>query len=197
MESYQKKSDEELIILLKKRDELAFNEIYKRHWHLLYFHSAKLLANEEEAQDLVQDIFFSLWERSEILDIRINLRNYLYKSIRNKVFSLLRHQKVKSDFAQILLKEFQELNHTTIEVINEREMISLIEMQIDKLPPKLKTVFELSRKEFLSNKEIAERLNINQEAVKKRLHRTISILKSALGKNTIVYLTALYLLQKK
>ncbi|MCX2584457.1 RNA polymerase sigma factor [Pedobacter sp. MR22-3] len=181
MYNYGELADEELVLLLKERDKLAFTEIYRRNWHLLYLHAFKILGNEDEAKDLVQDTFFSVWEKSNDLQIKTNLKGYLFIAVRNRIFSLIRKKKANPDFVDILLEELNQLDNTTVEHIDERELIRLIDLEIEQLPKKMKEVFNLSRKEFLTNKEIALKLNMSEEAVKKQIHRSIKILKLKLG----------------
>ncbi|QDW23975.1 RNA polymerase sigma factor [Pedobacter sp. KBS0701] len=181
MYNYGELVDEELLLLLKQRDKLAFTEIYQRNWHLLYLHAFKILGNEDEAKDLVQDTFFSIWEKAGQLEIKTNLKGYLFIAVRNRIFSLIRKKKANPDFVDILLAELNQLDNATVEHIDERELIRLIDLEIEQLPKKMKEVFNLSRKEFLTNKEIAMKLNMSEEAVKKQIHRSIKILKVKLG----------------
>ncbi len=197
MTNYSEFTETELILLLKERDRLAFTEIYQRHWHMLYLHSYKVLGNEDEAKDLVQDTFFAFWERSAILEIKTNLKGYLYTSVRNRIFSLIRKRKVNPDFVSLIVEEMEGLDNATAEHIDERELIRLIDCEIEQLPPKMKQVFELSRKEFLTNKEIALRLNMTEEAVKKQVHRSIRILKMKLGPYAGVSLALLSAIHQK
>lgn len=181
MQNYAEFADEELILLLKERDKLAFTEIYQRHWHMLYLHTFKILGDEDESKDLVQDTFFTFWEKSGELQIKSNLKGYLFVAVRNRIFSLIRKRKVNPDFVDVVMEELNQLDNTTIESIDERELIRLIDTEIEQLPKKMKEVFELSRKEFLTNREIAIKLNMSEEAVKKQIHRSIRTLKLKLG----------------
>jgi len=181
MKNYEEFADEELILLLKERDKLAFTEIYQRHWHMLYMHTFKILGDEDESKDLVQDTFFTFWEKSSELQIKSNLKGYLFVAVRNRIFSLIRKRKVNPDFVDVVMEELNQLDNTTIERIDERELVRLIDAEIEQLPKKMKEVFELSRKEFLTNREIAVKLNMTEEAVKKQIHRSIRTLKLKLG----------------
>ena len=181
MENYGELADEELVLLLKERDKLAFTEIYQRNWHTLYLHTFKILGDEDESKDLVQDAFFSIWEKSGDLEIKTNLKGYLFVAVRNRIFSLIRKKKANPDFVDVVIEELNQLDNTTVEHIDERELIYLIDLEIEQLPKKMKEVFKLSRKEFLTNKEIALKLNMSEEAVKKQIHRSIKTLKLRLG----------------
>lgn len=180
MSTLQTLSDLELVALLKEADTGAFTEIYRRHWHLLYLHTHKLLDNKDEAKDLVQDVFFSLWTKANELDVRTNVKGYLYVTARNKVLNAIRDKK-GSTFIELIAEEITAMDHTTVQAIDERELAALINAEIEQLPPKMKLVFELSRKEFLTHKEIAERLDMNEEAVKKQISRSLKTIRLKLG----------------
>jgi len=180
MSSFQTLSDLELVTLLKEGDTAAFTEIYRRHWHLLYLHTRKLLGDKDEAKDLVQDVFYTLWTKVKELDVRTNLKGYLYVTARNRVLNVIRDKK-GSTFIELIAEEISAMDHSTVQEIDERELAALIDAEIELLPPKMKLVFELSRKEFLTHKEIAERLDMNEEAVKKQISRSIKTLRLKLG----------------
>jgi len=180
MPHFETLSDLELVTLLKDGDKAAFTEIYRRHWHLLYLHTRKLLTDKDEAKDLVQDVFYSLWTKAAELDIRTNVKGFLYVTARNRVLNAIRNKKGNT-FIELIAEEITAMDHTTVQAIDERELAALIDAEIDQLPPKMKLVFELSRKEFLTHKEIAERLDMNEEAVKKQISRSIKILRLKLG----------------
>jgi RNA polymerase sigma-70 factor (ECF subfamily) len=180
MSSYEDYTDEMLILLLKSGDELAFTEIYRRHWHMLYLHAKKVLADGHEAKDLVQDLFFSLWTKAAALDVKTNLKGYLYVMARNRVLNLLR-QKKQHDFVELIAEELEAQDVSLLQAISQQELAELIDAEIARLPPKMRLVFELSRRSFLTHKEIAERLDMNEEAVKKQISRSLKLLKLKLG----------------
>ncbi|WP_316814361.1 RNA polymerase sigma-70 factor [Pedobacter heparinus] len=184
MSIYTSYTDQELIFLLKERDELAFTEIYRRHWHMLYLHAWKILNDQDEAKDLVQDFFFAFWEKSGSLDVKVNLKGYLYRGITNRVLNAVRKQKTNNDFIDLIAAVMQESDNTTVETIDEHQLMALIDAELAQLSPKSRQIFEMSRKDFLSNKEIAERLDMTEEAVKKQVQRAVKILKLKLGHYT-------------
>ncbi|SMC55121.1 RNA polymerase sigma factor [Pedobacter africanus] len=197
MATYTALSDQELIILLKERDELAFTEIYRRHAHMLYLHAFKILGEEDEAKDLIQEVFFAFWEKASLIEVKTNLKGYLYVALRNRIFKLIRRRKVNLDFVNLIAAQLDGLDHTTVETIDEKELIALIDREIEALPKKMKQVFELSRKEFLSNKEIAARLNMTEEAVKKQIHRALKQLKLKLGSAAEISLMLIAVIHQK
>jgi len=197
MVDYSTYTDKELVFLLKEGEELAFTEIYRRHWHMLYLHAWKILEDKDEAKDLVQDMFFSFWEKSAELDVKSNLKGYLYRAVRNRVLNALRKKKTNHDFIDLIAAEMEELDNSTVEAIDEHQLSALIDAELEKLPVKSRQIFEMSRKEFLSNKEIAAILDMNEEAVKKHMQRTVKMLKIRLERYGGVSLLLFSILQNK
>ncbi len=181
MSDYSKFSDNTLTTLLKAGDHAAFTAIYNRFFGVLYLHALKRLRDEGEAKDIVQELFASLWNKREAVLAKTNLSNYLYTAIRNGVFNYIAHQKVASKYMQTLPSYLEEGECLTDHLARERQLAAIIEKEIYKLPEKMRIVFELSRKEGLSHKEIAERLGISEETVKSQIKNSLRQLKSKLS----------------
>jgi RNA polymerase sigma-70 factor (ECF subfamily) len=169
--AYSQLSDVELAGLLKSGDQAAFAQIYDRYWRILYGHVYKMLLDEEEAKDVIQEVFSEIWVRRE--QQYDNLSGYLYVSARYKVINLIRKSKFRGAYLQSLAGFATECSTATLEQLNERDLAAAIEREIQALPPRMKEIFELSRKENLSYKEIAQRLGISDKTVKKTMHNSL------------------------
>lgn len=182
MANYKSLSDHELISLLQGSDHSAFNEIYHRYFYLIFTHAYKKLRNEEQAKDIVQDVFATLWFKRETNLHIANLAGYLYTGVRNKIFDLFAHEQVQS-------KHLDSLNsylttHSSIEtdhLVREKQLKAYIEKEIQALTPKMRRIFELSRKENLSHKEIAEQLGTTENNVSTQITAALRILRTKLG----------------
>lgn len=182
MADYQKISDDELINLLKESDHAAYNEIYKRHFYLTYLHAYKTLGDQEQAKDIVQEVFATLWFKREFIQPIANIAAYLYVAVRNKIFDLIAHQKVEGKYLDSLENFLKTCSGVpTDHRIRERQLEAYIEKQIQQLPPKMKQIFEMSRKANLSHKEIAQELNTSENNVSKQLNTALRVLKTKLG----------------
>lgn len=174
-------SDSELLDSLSVGDEKAFTEIYNRYFGLLYVHAYKILGNEDEAKDLVQDLFSSMWTRRQSIDLTGSLSSYLYSSIRNKVFDILQHRKVESKYIDSL-KVFDSKGYViTDHRIREKELNAQIEKEIAALPAKMRIIFEMSRKSYYTHREIAHELNLSEHTVKTQVKNALRILRVKLG----------------
>ena len=176
MAGYSKFNDQELTVLLKQGDQLAFTEIYNRYWAEMYYHAFRMLKDEESAKDVVQDIFSNLWSKSGSLHEEIKLSGHLYIAVRNKIFNLIAKNKVRNDYLSSIAAYVTEVANDA-SLLDEKELLALVEAEIQNLPPKMREIFELSRKENLSHKEIAEKLNISDQTVKKQIQNALKILK--------------------
>jgi RNA polymerase sigma-70 factor (family 1) len=179
MASLKPLSDNELIQLLKRSDHSAFNEIYHRYFQMLFVHACQKLSDEEKAKDVIQEVFATLWFKRD-MDIQIkNLPAYLFTAVRNKIFDIYAHETVQQKHLDSL-EAFLKSNHpvSTDYRIRERELQIYIDKQIEALPPKMKAVFELSRKDQLSHQEIADQLQTNTNNVSKHINGALKILRT-------------------
>lgn len=174
-------SDNELLQLTRSEDQRAFAELYNRYGSLLYIYALKLTNDTEDAQDIVQEVFLSLLIREE-LQLKKTLSAYLYSAVRYKIFDLFTHKKVRTDYADSLQHFVDNGEYVTDNYVREQELSRLIEKEISLLPPKMREVFESSRKANLSQKQIAEKFNISEKTVKKQINNSIKILRLKLGK---------------
>ncbi|WP_110831479.1 RNA polymerase sigma factor [Pedobacter nutrimenti] len=188
MMTYNQLSDNDLLLLLKQRDHQAYTEIYKRYWSVLYRYSRKILQNENESKDVIQDVFVMIWSKSDQLDIHSSLSSFLYTTVRNSILKIFTKTKVKEKYMSSLEKFMEEGTDTTDHLLRDRELASRIEKEIARLPLKMREVFELSRKDFLSNKEIAGKMEISDKTVKKQINNALKILRLKLGPLAALFL---------
>lgn len=177
MRLYDNVSDADLTHLIKTGDHVAFTELYNRYWAVLFQHAVKLLKNEDEAVDIVQDVFSTIWIKRAGLNINTSLKSYLYIAVRNKIVSIIRHHKVHEHYLDSLSGLIEKGVYETDEKVRFKEFSVQIESEIDKLPAKMKTIFELSRNQGLSHNQIAIKLQISDGTVKKQIYNALKLLK--------------------
>lgn len=177
MEVYSEYSDQELAVLLRQRDHAAFTEIYNRYKGVLYIHALKLLKDEDEAQDVIHELYTAIWDKAGDFNLDIPLRAYLYRGVKNRIFDIFSHQKISSGYLSKFAETIEKGEWITDEKIMEKELIDAIEEGLELLPAKMREVFEMSRFENLSHKEIAEELKISDKTVKTQVHNALKILR--------------------
>jgi len=178
---YKLYSDAQLTELIQRQDTYAFEELYNRYWGMLYSFARRMLDNDEEAEDLVQESFLSLYEKAPGLYIEHSVSAYLYRSLRNSLINLNKHKKIKAVVLSSFKAYYEKGVFETDNIVRERELARLIEAEIENLPPKMRRIFELSRKQYLSHKDIAKTEGVSEGTVKKQLHYAINKLRSRLG----------------
>ena len=178
---YRTHNDAELFALVKAGDDRAFAEIYDRYWELLFRHARRMVKDDNLAQDIVQDVFISLWDKIGQMDLRLSVSSYLYASVRNKILNLIERDKVRNNYLESMTAFISHGENITDHRVRERMLKEKIEQEVSLLPAKMKQVFEMSRKDNMSHKEIAETLSISDKTVKKQMSNAIKILRLRLG----------------
>ena len=154
-----------------------FCEIYMTFYPQLVRFATVFVVYEEDAENIVQDLFVSLWERNESFNSIENINAYMFKLAKNKCLDFLKHKMVKDKFvakAQLLYEQeiaikTQSLEGFNVELASEEKVEKIVSKAIDTLPPKCKEIFILSRYEGLKYKEISERLNISVNTVETQM----------------------------
>jgi len=181
MSAYLSYNDQYLFTLLKQSDVGAYTALFDRYQPMLYVYACKITRDEDEAADIVQEVFLNLWEKKGTIEISQSLLSYLYQSVRYRFFSALDKKKVREDYAVHLRKFMQEGELITDATIREREIFSMLDRLVDQLPEKLKVVYELSQKSNLTTPEIARQLQLSEKTVQNRLSLALKYLRIKMG----------------
>ena len=171
--------DDELLGAFQAGDQKAYKQIYDRYWQLLYRHARNMLRNDEEAKDVVQEVFSTLWIKKT--EIKSPVAAFLYSATRNRILNQLKHLKIEARYMeqQKAVLEYPGVILPDEKVI-EHDFSRLIEAGIQSLPPKMRRIFELSRKEFKTHQQISEELKISSLTVKRQVSNALNILKNKL-----------------
>lgn len=183
MSAYSIYSDKELLGLLKVEGEdvHAFSEIYKRYFKVLERHGLRKIDDADQVKDVLHDLFLKFWTNREVITITTSLSAYLYTATKNRILNVLLQDRYIERSVSSMKENFQEGVFATIEEdVFLAEMKAKIEREVEKLPSKMRQIFELSRFKELSHKEIAETLNITENNVKKQIQNALKILKPKL-----------------
>ncbi|TCD05854.1 sigma-70 family RNA polymerase sigma factor [Pedobacter frigidisoli] len=180
MENYEHLSDDDLLIQLKNGNHSAYTEIYNRYFYLMFIFALKKIQDEELSKDFVQELFINLWNKKESLSENGKLASFLYISIRSRIFDHFAHQKVEHRYLDFLKNYQTAAIEKTDHLVRERELSDYIEKQIQALPKKMRQIFELSRKEHLTHKEIAVKLETSEHNVSKQIVNALKIFRTKL-----------------
>jgi RNA polymerase sigma-70 factor (ECF subfamily) len=171
----------------------------KYHTALLLF-TRKFIEDEQQALDLVQEVFMKFWEKGDVSQKEVQVKSFLFSSAKNSCLNYLKHQNVVRKFEQqyaFRLKELEASYYLSGEKsLIEQESLKQIELAIDSLGDIYKEVIFLSRIEGLKNSEISENLHIPVRTVETRIFRALALLKEKISSKTILILLNLNQLKK-
>jgi len=185
---YNQLTDEELADLLKTGDHMAFSVIFDRFYGLLFIHACKTIHDKEEAKDVVQELFETLWMRRESISFEQSLSAYLYAAIRNRIINRISHRQVENKYIDSLRDFIDRDTYMADYRLREREIKRIVEREISSLPAKMKEIFELSRNDYLSYKQIAVKLQLSEHTVRTHVKKALRILKPKLSLITYLFL---------
>jgi RNA polymerase sigma-70 factor (ECF subfamily) len=175
-EEYQMWPDAKLLDLLRLDDREAFELLYKRYSAKLFHAAYNLFRDRDVCEDLVQELFIDLWTKRSQLNIT-SLESYLKVAIRHRVIYYIRTKKATLDLE--VVEELIE-KYTADSKLLQSDISQLLENNVAQLPEKCRQIFTLSRKEYLSNKEIASRLNISIKTVENQMTIALRYLRTGL-----------------
>ena len=164
-----------------EQDETAFREFYKENVFKLFQFAFAFIQNKELAEEIVNDVFLSLWnQRARISDIR-NINVYLYVSVKNTAANYIRKNNSRKniDLERIASDHFY-LSPDPEQVLITEELKKIIEQSINQLPPRCKLIFKLVKEDGLSSSEVAEILEISYKTVKTQLTIALQKLEQSL-----------------
>jgi RNA polymerase sigma-70 factor (family 1) len=186
-------TDETLLALVADGDKEAFTMLYRRYWESLFVSAARALRSKTDAADLVQDIFLSIWNRRNDLRITGSLAAYLQTSVRYKVIKYIEKNITRRDYLVLITEVLVNYQAPDAESqLQIKELQNVVQSAVQQMPNKMREVYQLSRKHHLSHKEIAERLAISDETVKKHIQHALQIIKTAISLNATTFAVLLW-----
>ncbi len=173
---------------IKNKDLKIFEELFFNYFGRLVLFANKFIGDVQASKDLVQDTFFILWDKAEELEIKQSPKAYLYQAVKNMSLNYIRHQNIKQSAEAEIKFKIAELE-SQVYINSTSPYFSLIELELEEkiaevietMPKKCKEVFKLSRFEHLTNKEIADKLNISLKMVEKHISKALIILRRDLA----------------
>ncbi|RKE55411.1 RNA polymerase sigma factor [Sphingobacterium detergens] len=181
-------SNSELISKMSVDEREGFSDVYEQYWEDILRYVMRIIPDESEACDIVQESFLALWEvRKDIPKLR-SIKAYLYIISRNLAFKHLRLRLDNQEAINSYVDRYTEKFHSIDKVLESKELNSLLEAEISRLPEKMREVFLLSRKQHLTYQQIAEKLNISDKTVKKQIYKALKHLRLKVDEEYIPYL---------
>lgn len=167
--------------------DIAYKATFRKYHANLLFYATRIVG-DEEAADVVQDVFVELWKRKDSTEIGEQIQAFLYRAVYTRSLNVLKHRGVESNYytameeiARQRVEFYQPDNNEVIRRIEDRELRSQIHAAINELPDKCKEVFKLSYLHHMKNKEIADVLGVSLRTVEAHMYKALKFLRTRLS----------------
>jgi len=165
---------------LKNGDITVFEMFFKAYYQPLCNYAYTFVQDRDEAEEIVQSAFLSVWEKRESIEIRTSLKSYLYTMVRNACLNVIKHEKIKQKHIGEELAIAERSHDSVSQRINSSELETRIQVSMAKLPEQCRLIFKLSRFEELKYAEIADHLNISVKTVENQIGKALKIMREEL-----------------
>ncbi len=186
-------SDEELMQEIKADNMLAFDILYNKYCKRVYKFAFSILKSDEEAENLVQDVFLNLWENRNNVEKNSSIKSYVFTITYNSSISILRKKVRESEYVEYL-KSLQEVREEPVDAgIEYKELTNKLEKIINELPQRQKEVYMMHRIEGLKYMEIAKLLKISVNTIENHMSRALKTIRERLDNYSLLSILFLYL----
>ncbi|HEX6431588.1 MAG TPA: sigma-70 family RNA polymerase sigma factor [Niastella sp.] len=167
--------------------EEAFTTVYRHLYQRVYWFARKFIEETEDARDLTAETFVQLWKQYDTFPTLDAVMAFLYVTVRNKCYNLIKHRQMKAGRRDELLRQLNERDPGDFfEEQVQLQLVRRIYAEVDKLPPRMKDIFLLSYRDGLKPAEIAELLQIKAQTVINQRVTAVRLLQLALGKELMI-----------
>ena len=169
---------QDLLIRLKASEHVAFSDIFMRYHQQVYFFCCKSLS-KEDAEEIVQNVFMTVWENRHKIDLQFSFSSYLFSIVKYQVYNTIRSKVAQKAFIEKYLQQveseeiMQEYDDST------EKMKAKMKNIIDRFPNRQREIFKMSRIYQMTYREIAEKLGISENTVDTSIRRSLTILRNA------------------
>lgn len=165
---------------LSDRNKVVFDFVFQYYYSGLCAYAELIIKDQSAVEDIVQELFVTIWVKGNQLKINGSLKNYFFSSVKNRCLDYLKHQKVKCKSVEILKLVNEQNKETPENWVVETELRDRIERSLQKLPPRCQEIFRMSRYEGFKNQEIADKLGLSKRTVELQISNALKVLRKDL-----------------
>jgi RNA polymerase sigma-70 factor (ECF subfamily) len=158
----------------------AFERLFRSYYQMLCGYSLKFVGDPDTAEEIVQDLFYTLWEKRDELKINSSVKSYLFSAVHNKCLKYIEHRTVEQKYRNYYLRHESEIDSEPYDSAHVVELQRIIDHTLDTMPEKCGRIFRLSRFEGLTYQEIAQKLSISVKTVETSMGRALRHLRKNL-----------------
>jgi RNA polymerase sigma-70 factor (ECF subfamily) len=174
--------DRQWLTALSSDDMQAFGALYDKYHKSLYGFALYLSKNSDEAEDLVQNVFVSVWEARKSIDADKPFSSYLFSIARNRFYDMLRHKVVETHYIQYIQHHRDCVSESDCieQYLEEKELNATVNELLSRIPERRRLIFKMSRDLKLSYKQIAQKLQISENTVDTQIRNVLRFLRKEL-----------------
>lgn len=166
---------------LKKGDKKSFEKLFLNTYESLCEYSITITCSKETSEGAVQDVFTTIWEKRDTLKADLNIRAYLFRSVKNRSLDIVQHENIRTKYQNEVLRMYSEASDSAKDLSSTSKLIQRVHQEIESLPEKSKEVYLLHRRDGLTYAEIGQVLGITVKAVEARMTKALKILRERLA----------------
>ncbi len=171
-------------------NDTDFEQTFKTYFKALHAYALSIIKEDAAAEEIVQNIFYKLWEKKNVLQIDHSIKAYLYRAVHNESMNVLKHKKVKSAHYMHTAYHMKNETDNAAKKILTGELEARLQRALNKLPQQCRTIFQMSRFEDLKYREIAAALNLSVKTIENQMGKALKIMRAELAE----FLTVLFIL---
>jgi RNA polymerase sigma-70 factor (ECF subfamily) len=165
--------DTDITWRIRNGDIGQFESLFRSSYVSLVRYAKTLIKDHDTAEEIVQDLFFRLWQDKEKLNIESSLSGYLFRSVHNKCLHYIEHKRVIERHAEEMSYSQSESQESPSDILNYKELQEKIASILEKLPERCGKIFTMSRFEGLKYSEIADKLSVSIKTVEANMGRAL------------------------
>ena len=165
--------DTDITWRIRNGDIGQFESLFRSSYVSLVRYAKTLIKDHDTAEEIVQDLFFRLWQDKEKLNIESSLNGYLFRSVHNKCLHYIEHNRVIERHAEEMSYSQSESQESPSDILNYKELQEKIASILERLPERCGKIFTMSRFEGLKYSEIADKLSVSIKTVEANMGRAL------------------------
>jgi len=165
--------ENEIIRRIRKGDKGQFEFLFRSSYSALVKYAKSLIKDSDDAEEIVQDLFFRLWQDREKIKIESSLNGYLFRSVHNKCLHFIEHQKVVTKHSEEVSRKTDEYPENPSEILQHKELQERIAGILERLPERCGKIFCMNRFDGFKYSEIAEKLEISEKTVEADMSKAL------------------------
>lgn len=159
---------------------VVFEQVFKEHFKNLHAYACSILKDEDEAEEMVQNVFYKLWEKREKIDELQSVPAYLYRSVYNECMNYVKHEKVKKGYEAHAVHHGDIASRAT-DTAAAKELQRRLDEAMNLLPEQCRTIFQMSRFEEMKYREIADKLGLSVKTIENQMGKALKIMRTQLA----------------